>query len=292
MITLAIIGIGFVGGAMYQSFTEKIKDLNLHTKYKVIQYDKFKLIGSLTDCLKADIIFTALPTQYSCTANTYDNTPTYEVVQELHDFNFKGLLVIKSTVLPEFTEELQGRYPDISFVHNPEFLTARTAYEDFHHQKNIVLGHSSSCNTDYLNALSTFYSNLYPNAVLNLCTSTESECVKLFCNTFYAVKIQYFNELYQTATALNVNYQKVVNIMLDNGWINPMHTSVPGPDGQLSYGGLCFTKDTLALLSHMKKTHNFYSVLEACVNERNRMRSDNSNIQTPICPEESARKFN
>ena len=58
-----------------------------------------------------------------------------------------------------------------------------------------------------------------------------------------------------------------------------MHTNVPGPDGQLSYGGYCFPKDTNALLQHMKNKDCLHNVLEACVNERNNMRDDNTNCK-------------
>jgi UDP-glucose 6-dehydrogenase len=66
--------------------------------------------------------------------------------------------------------------------------------------------------------------------------------------------------------------------MLKNKWINPMHTQVPGTDGKLSYGGLCFPKDTNALFSYMKKNNIPSKVLGATIKERNEIRSDNQNI--------------
>ena len=66
--------------------------------------------------------------------------------------------------------------------------------------------------------------------------------------------------------------------MLKNGWINPMHTNVPGPDGKLSYGGYCFPKDTNALLNDMKNKGTPYKVLEATIEERNTMRKDDINV--------------
>ena len=67
--------------------------------------------------------------------------------------------------------------------------------------------------------------------------------------------------------------------MLKNGWINPMHTTVPGPDGEISYGGLCFPKDTNALNKYMKRENTPNKVLEACIKERNEMRDDNNNCK-------------
>ena len=67
--------------------------------------------------------------------------------------------------------------------------------------------------------------------------------------------------------------------MLKNGWINPMHTNVPGTDGQLSYGGYCFPKDTNALLEFMKTQNSPHEVIEATISERNKIRKDNVNIE-------------
>jgi len=105
-----------------------------------------------------------------------------------------------------------------------------------------------------------------------VCTSTESESMKIFLNCFYSVKIQFFNELFLLCNNNGTDYNIVKNLMLKNGWINPMHTNVPGNDGQLSYGGFCFPKDTNALLSYMKKNDVAHKVLEATIDERNIMR--------------------
>ena len=72
--------------------------------------------------------------------------------------------------------------------------------------------------------------------------------------------------------------------MLKNGWINPMHTNVPGPDGKLSYGGFCFPKDTNALLNHMKRMNTPHNVLQATIDERNVMRDDNVNVKEVAKP--------
>jgi hypothetical protein len=66
-------------------------------------------------------------------------------------------------------------------------------------------------------------------------------------------------------------------MMLENNWINSMHTSIPGPDGQISYGGLCFPKDTNALNEYMRKLGTPNQVLESCINERNILRNDHNN---------------
>ncbi len=98
--------------------------------------------------------------------------------------------------------------------------------------------------------------------------------MKIFCNSFYAVKIQFFNELYLLCQKNNSNFNENVNLMLKNGWINKMHTQVPGPDNKLSYGGACFPKDTNALLNYMMKHQSNCKVLQATIDERNSFRQE------------------
>lgn len=279
-IKIAIIGLGFVGGAMIKSFQTKISELNIGSNYNIIGYDKYKNVNSLRDCINADIVFTALPTQFDQQLCAYDNSPTEQVIDELSHNGFNKCIVIKSTVEPIFTQNIANKYPHISFIHNPEFLTARTAFDDFHNQTHVVLGKSNQCSDDYYSLLRTFYQKLY-NPTISECTSTESECMKLFCNSFYAVKIQFFNELYVTAQSIGANYDTVKNLMLKNGWINPMHTQVPGPDGLPSYGGMCFPKDTCAMNEFMKKHHNYYGILSATINEHNKMRPETDHNKFP-----------
>lgn len=273
---ISIIGLGFVGNSMFESF--KIKN---NGSYDVYGYDKYKNggIGNLESCLNSDILFLALPTEYNHTLGEYDKRPIISVLDELEKNNYIKCIVIKSTVEPSTTEQLQQKYTKMNFIHNPEFLTARTAFEDFHNQSHIVLGKSTNCNEEYFKKTVIFYQELYPQAKISCCTSAESESMKIFCNSFYAVKIQFFNELYLLSQKTGVNYEKVVELMLSNNWINPMHTNVPGPDGKLSYGGLCFPKDTNALLQTMRKHNSESKVLEACIEERNNMRDDHDNIK-------------
>lgn len=267
---IGIIGLGFVGSAMYKSFIEK----TLNKKdYEIIGYDKYKESpNSFNDCLSCDVLFTVLPTLYDDTEKSYDNSPTFSVLEEINNNKYNNVIVIKSTVEPKFTENISKIYPNINFIHNPEFLTAKTAYIDFHNQTHIVLGKTTSCDSDKYKLVYNFYTKLYPNAHISECNSTESETMKIACNSFYAVKIQYFNEIYKLAECLGEDYNKILELMLKNNWINPMHTQVPGSDGKLSYGGMCFPKDTSALCSFMETNDVPCEVLKACISERNKMR--------------------
>ena len=265
---VGIVGLGFVGSAIEKSL--KIKEVELKT------YDKYKNggIGSIEDCLDTGILFLALPTLYLPEIEEYDKTAIYETFELLDSKKYEGVIVLKSTIEPETTNKLESKYPNLNIIHNPEFLTARTAFEDFHNQKNIVLGKGENCNKEKFQKVVQFFSTYYPEAEISICKSIESESMKIFVNSFYAVKIQFFNELYLLCQKNRCDFEKVKSLMLKNNWINPMHTNVPGPDGKLSYGGACFPKDTSALQKYMKKLNTNNMVLKATIDERNSMRKD------------------
>lgn len=265
----SVIGLGFVGSSLYKSFALK----------KVVPlrgYDKFKNggIGSLEECLETPIIFLSLPTLYDHDKHEYDKAAINETLENLSNYDYDGIVVLKSTVEPGTTDQLSKKYTNLSIMHNPEFLSAATAFEDFHNQDHIVIGQGKNCNAEQLQYVYDFYHEFYPGAEISTCTSLESESMKSFVNCFYSVKIQFFNELYLLCEDQGADYNIVKELMLKNKWINPMHTSVPGHDGKLSYGGACFPKDTNALLQHMKKNGTPHALLEGCVRERNDLRGD------------------
>lgn len=263
---LGVIGLGVVGNALYEVLDEK----NL----KVIGYDKFKNngIGSINACLESHILFICLPTSFSKEKNDYNLDAILEVVDKLNTLKFKGAIVIKSTVNPDTTETLSKRYSELNFIHNPEFLTARNAKHDFLNQKQIVLGKTENCDIEHYKNLLDFYIKNWPDSIISICKSGESETMKLGCNTFYSVKIQYFTELYLLCQKNNYDFDLVKNMMVMNNGINENYTNIPGHDGSISYSGLCFPKDTNALNCYLKKNNLPNMVLNATINERNTMR--------------------
>ena len=202
--------------------------------------------------------------------------PINEVCVELEKNNYKGVVVVKSTVEPETINKLSKKY-NLKLCHNPEFLTARTAYEDFHNQKHIVLGSGLNTTTEDMEIVKEFYEEHYPKASISICTSLESESMKIMCNSFYASKVMLFNEYYLLCSKNGSNYDVIRNLMLKNNWINSMHTSIPGPDGSLGYGGACFPKDTQALCEYMKSYNTPSSVLESVIDENNVVRNLDTN---------------
>lgn len=262
---VAQIGNGFVGSALHKSF--KLNGIS------TIIYDKFQKIGSINSVLDSEILFLCLPTPF-IKGKGFDLSAIEENLLLLKKKSYKGLCVIKSTVEVGTTKMLAEKY-GLNIAHNPEFLTERTAFEDFHNQDHIVLGKSSD--SSLFSSLVLFYKELYPNARVSMCSSDESEATKIFRNCFYAQKVMIFNEFYFLCNKLGMDYDRVRGLMLCD-WLGEMHTMVPGPDGGIGYSGHCFPKDTEALLLQMKSNDSIHQVLEAAISERNEIRPDMINI--------------
>lgn len=274
----AIVGCGFVGSAMLESFKlKKVQPLGCYDRYKNGG------MGSLEECMRCPIIFLSLPTLYDHDSREYNKSAIVETLHNLNNAQYDGIVVIKSTVEPGTTDKMSQRFPKLSIMHNPEFLTARTAFIDFHNQDHIIIGQGKNCTNEQLQYLHDFYRTYYKEAEISTCQSIESESMKSFVNTFYSVKIQFFNELYLLCQKQGADFDVVKELMIKNNWINPMHTAVPGHDGKLSYGGACFPKDTNALLQVMKQLGTPHALLEGCIRERNDLRGE-SELNSKIEP--------
>lgn len=272
MISVGIVGLGFVGGAASKSFKLKGADVYVFDKYKDGG------IGSIDDVLSSKIVFLCLPTPYNEDLKAYDKSAIMEVCDQLEKYQFSGLVVVKSTVEPETVNKLTSKFPFLRIAHNPEFLTARTAFEDFHNQNHVILGKGLRATEEDMELLRSFYAMYYPKAKITMCKAIESESMKIMCNSFYASKVMLFNEYYLLCKKNGADFEKIRDLMLANNWINPMHTLVPGPDAKLGFGGACFPKDTNALCNYMKSLKSTCKVLESVIEERNILRDDNTNV--------------
>ena len=263
---IGICGVGFVGGAI-KEYLDNYKS----TKFHIVAYDKYKNLNTFGSLLESDLCFICLPTRYDNEAQTYDMREIDATLALFAEHQYNGILLIKSTVLPEYCAKMNGLYPHLRMIHNPEFLSARTAAEDFAQQKHIILG-STRQSEQSLPTVVSFYRGLFPLAEISECRAASSALTKLACNSFYAMKVQFFTELYLLCDRLNISYEEVKEMMLKNGWINPQHTAVPGHDGQLSFGGACLPKDVAALNALMETMATPHKVIEAVITERDDMR--------------------
>lgn len=270
--SVGIVGVGCVGSSVLKYYQKHpdAKDID------AVGYDKFKEPFNTEEqfqkLLKQEVLFMCLPTLYSHKQQQYDKTAIHDVCTKLNTAEYPGLVVIKSTVEPGTTELLSEKYTNLDIAHNAEFLTARTAEEDFINQSHVVIGKTDSCDEEKFNGLEKLMRMCWPDAKYSICTATESETMKSFCNCFYAQKISIFNEYYLACQHIGVDYQNVLKMMFKNDWINPMHTNVPGPDGQMGYGGLCFLKDTAALYQFLKRENVPHAMIEASINENQKVR--------------------
>lgn len=260
---IGISGIGIVGNALVKTFEKK--------KIQIIQYDKYKGNTDIKELLKCKIIFLCLPTLFSMENKEYDKRAILENCVYLQSNNYKGIIVIKSTVEPGTSRKL-ATYYNLNILHNPEFLSAKTAVEDFENQTHIVIGGDTKDDNN-IKILEKFYRDYWKEADISTCLYEESEMMKISINCFYAVKIQFFNEIYLLSKEFKeCEYDNIVNMMIKNKWISKHHTQVPGTDGELSYGGMCFPKDTNALNELMKIKEVPHKVLEGTILERDEMR--------------------
>lgn len=148
-------------------------------------------------------------------------------------------IFIRTTVLPGTCDNLSSELnKEIYFM--PEFLTERTAYEDFCNQPMVITGRED------------LIKNIFISKNIFVVSNLEAEVAKYAHNVFGAVKVTYFNGIYEMCQKLNIDYEKVRKSTLISGYINEPHTMVPGPDGKLGYGGKCFPKDVNAFLDFSK----------------------------------------
>ncbi len=253
MNTVGIIGYGFVGEATAKGFATSNEN-------QVFWFDKFKESPNTLDevVTNSEFIFICLPTPMFRDYSGQDITIVEGVIEEIAP-KLKGtdkVLIIKSTVLPQTTQKLQDKYPEINFAMNPEFLTQAKANEDFLKPARTVLGirdegvkSSSAIGIRLQNLYKTILSEGQEYFLVGL---TEAEMIKYMSNIMLASKVLLANEFYLLSESIGVNYKEIYKAVEADPRIGT-HLNVPGPDGDLGFGGACFPKDTLGLLSFAKQ---------------------------------------
>ena len=236
-INVGIVGNGFVGNAVYQNLRDKVPT-------KIFDVDKNRCLNPLEEVIQQDFIFVCLPTPMrmdgSCDLSILD-----KFFEELPD-NLTGTFVIKSTVPVGTTKKYTERH---NVIHNPEFLTARNAVEDYAKAERNVVGGSQELCADFVR----FFEQCFPKIQSIITSSDESEAIKYFSNVFLAYKVAYFNKIYDFCQAAGIDYSKVREGVTADSRIGKSHTQVPGIDNDRGFGGTCFPKDLNSLITQFEE---------------------------------------
>ena len=259
--SIAIFGAGYVGSSLgillsqfyeitfYEKDQEKIdlinnknvflKDFNINDlKNKELQ---FKAKSIFEGVLEHDLFILAVPTDYDNETNNFDTEIVENVILEISKVTIESPILIKSTVPVGFTEKARKKFNNKNIIFSPEFLREANAMKDNLYPSRIIIGDEiNSCKN--IASIFTKIALNEPNVIYM--SSSEAEAVKLFANTYLAMRVAFFNELDTFSLIKTLDVRKIINGICADQRIGNYYNNP-----SFGYGGYCLPKDSKQLLS-------------------------------------------